>query len=207
MRTSSTERSFVNLSHVVWIGGTSCSGKTTVARPLAKLCGLAVYSTDDHFDRHAWEAGRHTQPKIYAYQRDDPVMDQRDQLPAEKAQLWRGFYAERFRMIATELAAGGPVVAEGVDLLPDCVAAVADPKRSAWLVPAHGFWEPRHFRERSWVESEQTAEAAERSWAYYRDMIDHHHERCAALGPHLIEVDGSLSAADITTGLAGRFGL
>ena len=96
-------------------------------------------------------------------------------------------------MIATELAAGGPVVAEGVDLLPDCVAAVADPKRSAWLVPAHGFWEPRHFRERS--------------WAYYRDMIDHHHERCAALGLHLIEVDGSLSAADITTGLAGRFDL
>ena len=40
-------------------------------------------------------------------------MDQRDQLPAEKAQLWRGFYAERFPMIATELAAGGPVVAEG----------------------------------------------------------------------------------------------
>ncbi len=38
---------------VVWLGGSPCSGKSTVAALLAYGRRAAVYSCDDAFDRHA----------------------------------------------------------------------------------------------------------------------------------------------------------
>ena len=50
--------------HIVFLAGDheyrSEETLPAIARLLAKLCGLAVYSTDDHFERYALEAGRHT---------------------------------------------------------------------------------------------------------------------------------------------------
>ena len=125
-----------DVTHVVWIGGTSCAGKTTVARLLAEACRLEVYSTDKHFDRHAREAVQQTQPAMYAYQQDDPVMYQRHQAPVEKASLWRDFYTERFPMIVAELAEADRIVAEGVDLLPDA-ARIRPPLTKPVVMRAH----------------------------------------------------------------------
>tara|TARA_B100000809_G_scaffold263848_1_gene318093 strand:- start:553 stop:1077 length:525 start_codon:yes stop_codon:yes gene_type:complete len=173
---------------------------------LASACDHGLYSTDEHFDSHARQARQSTQPVMFAYQHDDPMMYQQDQPAAEKAALWRSFYAERFPMIGAELATAGPMVAEGVDLLPDSIASVAASARAVWLLPTRSFWEPRHFS-REYVEAEYTADAAERGWAYYAAMIDHHHERCTVLGQYVIEVDGSVTAEQIATTLTTHFGL
>lgn len=112
---------------------------------LASACDHGLYSTDEHSDRHARQARQSTQPVMFAYQHDDPMMYQQDQPAAEKAALWRSFYAERFPMIGAELATAGPMVAEGVDLLPDSIASVAASARAVWLLPTRSFWEPRRF--------------------------------------------------------------
>jgi 2-phosphoglycerate kinase len=41
------------LEHVVWIGGGSGAGKSTIAQRLAVEYGLQVYATDDAMNRHA----------------------------------------------------------------------------------------------------------------------------------------------------------
>ena len=41
------------LEHVVWLGGASGSGKTTVARQFAEEQGMRLYSTDDAMTGHA----------------------------------------------------------------------------------------------------------------------------------------------------------
>jgi hypothetical protein len=40
------------ISGTKWLGGSPCSGKSTVLALLAKL-GVATYSCDDQFDEHA----------------------------------------------------------------------------------------------------------------------------------------------------------
>src|SRR4051794_31012591 len=41
-----------DLKHVFWLGGSSCAGKTSIARLLAAAHGLLVYSCDDAFEAH-----------------------------------------------------------------------------------------------------------------------------------------------------------
>src|SRR4051812_44033795 len=41
----------------LWIGGSPCSGKSTVAAVIAAARGLPLYSCDDAFERHAVVGG------------------------------------------------------------------------------------------------------------------------------------------------------
>ena len=37
---------------IYWIGGSSCGGKSTLARRLADEHGMALYSCDEHYEEH-----------------------------------------------------------------------------------------------------------------------------------------------------------
>ena len=41
-----------DLSHVYWIGGSGCSGKSSIARILEKDHGFTAYHCDDHWQEH-----------------------------------------------------------------------------------------------------------------------------------------------------------
>ncbi len=41
-----------DLDHVLWLGGSTCAGKTSVAKRLAASHGLRVYHCDDAFEDH-----------------------------------------------------------------------------------------------------------------------------------------------------------
>src|SRR5688572_13227921 len=42
-----------DLAHVYWIGGSPCSGKSSIAQELAETYGLQLYQADDAYVRHA----------------------------------------------------------------------------------------------------------------------------------------------------------
>ncbi|HSS51217.1 MAG TPA: hypothetical protein VLX28_19930 [Thermoanaerobaculia bacterium] len=124
-----------SLSHVLWLGGSACAGKTTAARSLAKTHGLTLYSCDEQFEEHRRRASPERHPHFHR------LMD----LPPEE--LWAPpvaaqvrdlllFYEDEFAMVAEDLREiSGPVIAEGVGLLPALVAAVlAEPHRACWLI-------------------------------------------------------------------------
>ena len=58
-------------NHIWWIGGVTCSDKSTVARLIAERTERQVYSTDDHFGQHAKNAVKQHHPTMYSYQHDD----------------------------------------------------------------------------------------------------------------------------------------
>jgi hypothetical protein len=137
-----------DLTQVLWIGGSAGSGKTTLARSLAARDGLALYSCDDRFEDHRRRAAPAHHPRFHR------VMD----LPpgrlfappaAARAEEILGFYRDEFEMVIEDLRTlPAPVVAEGVGLLPELVAAVCpDPGRSLWRIATPDF-RRRAYRQR-----------------------------------------------------------
>lgn len=194
----------LDLRAVLWVGGCVCAGKTTVAHLLGARLGVPVYGTDASFDEHARQADRQTQPTLWAYQHDDPLFLAACARPgAERARLWRRLYRELFAAVAADLAALGPVIAEGVHLLPECVAACASPRRAVWLVPTRAFYERHQFQRPS--ARERGERSSEEGWAYRAEMIGTTRAVAARLGLDLIEVDGSRSPEQIADDLAASW--
>lgn len=130
------------LSHVSWIGGSACAGKTTLARRLAARHGLVLYSCDDHFEDHRRRADPRRHPRFHGLM-DLPPERLFAPPAAARAEELLGFYRDEWEMVLEDLRARpGPVpaIAEGVGLLPDLVAAVCpDPSRSIWRIATPAF--------------------------------------------------------------------
>jgi len=195
----------VRVPHVLWLGGSTCAGKTTVARLLAAEHGLRLYSCDDAFEEHRRRARpeRHpgfcrimdlSGPELCAL----PVEEQVDGLT--------GFYRDQMEMIVEDLLGlpDGPVLAEGSGLLPDLVAPfLADPGKALWMIATPEFRRSRYPERGSWVR-EAPANVFGR-WMERDDILAARRaERAAALGLAVLTVDGSLSIAE-TAALAGRY--
>ncbi|MFI5907470.1 hypothetical protein [Dactylosporangium sp. NPDC051541] len=175
-----------------WIGGSPCSGKSTVAAAL----GVAVYSCDDAFDRHA-DAGP-TLRKVTAMSVADRLAQPIDVQVEDVFELYR----EEFPLIRADLATGAYGVAEGAALLPQLLHSIAVPAdRAVWLVPTEQF--QRHwYATRPWAQAlvAQTPEP-ERSFDRWMRRDATFARLVAAqardLGYRVITVDGTRTAGAI----------
>lgn len=168
-----------DLTQVLWIGGSAGSGKTILARGLAARRGLALYSCDDHFESHRQRADPRRHPR-FRFLMDLPP-ERLFAPPAEaRAEELLGFYRDEFELVIEDLGTlAGPVVAEGVGLLPELVAAVCpDPSRSLWRIATPGF-RRRAYRRRGDLVRETLAglpDPAFEVWMERDDLIARHLE-------------------------------
>jgi AAA domain len=131
------------LDHVLWIGGGSGAGKSTVAQRLATQYGLQVYATDDAMSRHAAALTAEQAPHLARFR--SMSMDERwlDRTPELMLDTFHWFQGEGFNLIVEDLLRlphDPPVVAEGFRLLPHLVAPLlADVRRAVWLLPTPAF--------------------------------------------------------------------
>ncbi len=159
------------LEHVLWIGGASGAGKTTLATRLARRHGLRWYSADAHTWEHrdaAVRAGHQGAIRWEAMTPDERFTTAVDD-PRELLTLNLDF--ERGPMIVDDLRrlpSAPLIVADGSTVLPELVAqghARAD--RSVWLIPtfeghrayheAHGM---AHLVEYRWLVIEEVERQA-----------------------------------------------
>jgi 2-phosphoglycerate kinase len=202
------------LSHVLWMGGSPCSGKSSIASVLAQRYGVQVYNCDERYDAHLGRASAGKQPVMFeaaAKTWDEVWMRPVAVLVARELE----FYREEFGMVVDDLlrmSIAGPLLAEGTSLLPECVAPLlARPEQAIWVVPAEDFQREKYAR-REWVsdilaQCRQPEEAWEnwmgRDAAFASAVADDARER----GLQVMEVDGSRSVQDNAGMIASQFGL
>lgn len=141
-----------NLSHILWIGGSPCSGKSTIAAALAERHGFAMYTCDDMVDRHTAEAGPDRAPTMHRLGRascDELWMRPLGQQVREEMT----YYDEEFPFILDDLLAkprDRPVIVEGAALMPHLLDRIDTPSdRSIWILPSPAF-QRAHYARRDW---------------------------------------------------------
>ena len=131
------------LASIIWIGGSPCTGKTSVAQRLAEQYGLAAYHFDHHEADHIKRSSAVDEPALHAFLA--MTMDERwvRRSPEEMARNVIFSWTERFRFVLKDLRAmpsESAVIAEGPGLFPDLVAPhLARQQQAIWLVPTAAF--------------------------------------------------------------------
>ena len=194
---------------IYYIGGSPCSGKSTVAEALAARCGLTYFKVDDHleaFTARGAAAGLPVCQRISRMSADatwlrDPLVQCREEFD---------YYAEIAPFVAEMLHAlpPGPVIAEGAAFLPGLVPPSA---RYIAITPTREFQISR-YRERPWVpcilRDCTDKEAAFANWME-RDAIfaEEVRRQCAARSlPHLL-TDGTVSPEERLRQVSAMFHL
>jgi hypothetical protein len=142
------------LSHVYWIGGSPCSGKSSIVERLSKRHAFRSYRADDAFAAHAAQATASAQPHLYHIARMN--WDEIWGRPVEVLlQDEIAAYREEWDMILADLLAlrdDLPVIAESAALLPERVQDVLSERPHAiWIVPTEAFQRETYARRGAWV--------------------------------------------------------
>lgn len=131
-----------HLSHILWIGGSPDTGKTTIARNLAERHHLQAYHYDQHDLRHH-ELLATKDPKYKSFLAAS--LEERWVEPEPEALFQRMMqsFHDRFPLLIEDLIAlprDHRVIVEGFGLLPELLApALMDPAQALWLVPTEAF--------------------------------------------------------------------
>ncbi|HYU35039.1 MAG TPA: hypothetical protein VEW48_23045 [Thermoanaerobaculia bacterium] len=187
---------------VLWLGGSACAGKTSVARLLAAQHSLTLYSCDDHFEEHHRRADPARHPHFLRLM--GRPMEELWAHPAEvQAEELLRFYEDEMEMILEDLKTlPGPVLAEGVGLLPERIAAVCPDPSALWLISTPGF-RRKVYPQRGTFVSKLLARCADPGAAFARwmerdDLIARHLEAEAGrLWLPTLTVDGSQSVEEV----------
>jgi hypothetical protein len=209
-----TEQLHQSLSHVLWIGGGTDSGKTSVARLLSEIHRLPVYHYDQADLRHHLRLAQ-TLPRYTAFL--DASMDERWVHPepeelAERA--WQAF-RDRFALVTEELTAlsfpsGLHVLAEGFGLTPELLEPVlSSPRQAIWLVPTEPFKlaaMQRRGKGRFLGQVSDTGRASRNLLQRDRLLTERIKADASARHMTLLEVDGSETIHAVAARVAAHFG-
>jgi 2-phosphoglycerate kinase len=198
------------LGDQMWIGGSPCSGKSTIASLIAASRNVPLYSCDDAFDRHAAmvePAAGPTLKKVTTMSVGDRLDQPIDVQVSDVFQLFR----EEFPLILRDLGdIDGAAVVEGAALLPALLAAQNIARdRAVWIVPTPDF-QRFHFRQRQWAR-ELLAPLADPQAAFDRWMRRDAAfatlvaEQARDLGYPVITVDGTVSIAEVASAVDHGF--
>jgi hypothetical protein len=200
-----------DLAHILWLGGTPCSGKTSVARRLAEIYALPVYHYDERAKAHEALIRPEPHPAMCAYRAMS--LDERWVLRPVEAMVaaTTAAWVEQFELAIDDLAAQprhAPVLAEGPGLLPDCVAPLlASPRQALWLVPTEAFKRATQpTRGRAWMD--QTSDPTrtyENLLALDLQLARDVKRRAEELGLRVVVVDGSRSVDEMAAVVAEHF--
>ena len=191
-----------DLKHVYWLGGSSCAGKSTIARLFADELGFELYAIDpkwfgDHL--HAADPERHPGMVKYRESLGPTLPEIFNTVPVDdlvESQI--NFFIEEFEMIVDdlyELPKDRPILAEGTALLPPQVGQITDPNRAIWLVATESF--ERKIRQER-IEKDSNERFIPAPW--FDNLIAWSSKRRARtvseaqeLGLEVLETDGSRS--------------
>lgn len=193
-----------HFSQAYMLGGSPCSGKSTIAELLSHEFDLHYYKVDDYEREHLERADPTRHPTMHALSQ----MDWNEiwlRPPQQQVAEEFVFYRERFEMIVQDLAdyhSEHPLLLEGAALLPELLERNgADPQRVMFLVPTQAF-QRTHYSQRPWIKQILTEcddpEQAFENWMMRDHLFGQEILRQAkARHYRTLVVDGKLSIDDL----------
>ncbi|MFC1997796.1 hypothetical protein ACFLXI_09390, partial [Chloroflexota bacterium] len=136
------------------LGGSPCSGKSTIAGKLSARFHLNYYKVDDHFQEHVKRCNPEMHPVMHKISKmgwneiwSRPV----SVLVKEELE----YYRELFGMILQDLGkyeSDWPLIVEGAALLPELINRTSiDPDRVLYMVPTKEF-QIHHYSQREFIQ-------------------------------------------------------
>jgi len=201
-------------SQAYMIGGSPCSGKSTVAEMLAAQYGFHYYKADDYDPEHMQRARPDQQPVMFKISKMS--WDEIWSRPPEKQYADElEYYRERFPFILDDLApvdTGKPVLLEGAAFLPELVCRWPVPHENVvFMIPTSAF-QRHHYSQRPWIpsilEKCQDPTQAFDNWMKRDEFFAQEIARQAQVaGYTVITVDGSVDIQKQYEWLTSRFKL
>lgn len=203
-----------DLAHVYWIGGSPCSGKSSIAQALAETYEMEFYQADDAYVRHAHIVTPDKEPifsKLVHLSPDELWMRDVEEQFVEELALYR----EEFPLILDDLLrlpTTRPVLAEGAALLPECVVPLLlEPRQAIWIVPTPAF-QVEHYTQRAWAKDVvkfcRDPEQAFHNWMQRDIRFARHVERTAGgVNMRTLIVDGACSLIENQASVEHHFQL
>ena len=194
------------MDNVCFIGGSPCSGKSTVAKALADICDMVYYSVDDHLGKYIAQGLNGQIPlvrRMMAMSADETWLRDPKEQCAELLEYFCVMFPFALRDIR-ELGGDKNIIAEGAALLPTKMREI-DIARYFCMIPTREF-QIRHYRERPWVndilKDSSNRETAFAHWMERDALMGEITRRDAARRGYIsVIVDGEKSAPDMV-GLA-----
>jgi shikimate kinase len=199
------------LSHVLWIGGATDTGKTTVSQIIAGRYGLQVYGYDRH-DLAQIKRLAQTKANYRAFLAASVDDNWVHPEPEELLQFTLQAFRDRFPLVVEDLLAlprEPMVVAEGHGLTPELLCPMLSSKHQAiWLVPTEAFkWASMKRRHKPSFRDQTSDPERATSNVFARDMLLAEHVKAGAQsrGLRVYEVDGSRSAEEVAVLIEQHF--
>lgn len=200
------------LKNVFWLGGSPCSGKSSISEILAQRFNLDVYHVDEAFEAHRQRLNSERQPtlsKWLASSWNDRWVQPVESLVEDAIACYR----EHFALIVDDLAArpsGESLLVEGTALLPREVARILRKRSNAiWVTPTDDFQRDHYFK-REWartiVEQCDDPELAFNNWME-RDIrfAEWLETEVTTLDLQLLKIDGTRTVAENAVDVARHF--
>jgi hypothetical protein len=202
------------LKHVFWLGGSPCSGKSSIGKLLAGRFDLDLYRVDEAFGIHAPGLDPAQHPalaKWCASSWDERWMQSIDKLVQDAIAC----YLEHFALIREDILSTlkrKPLLVEGTALLPRQVAGISPEKSHAvWLIPTANF-QREYYAQREWALA-IAAQCSDPEVAFHnwmeRDVrfAEWVEAEATALNLQLLKVDGSRTIEENAEAVAAHFRL
>lgn len=195
------------LAHVLWIGGGTDAGKTTVAEAIVQRYRLQSYNFDrherSHIERRITAGDYQGRKHPYAMTPDEMWIEQTPEVMA--AGVIQG-WARRADFAIDDLLAmpkSPLILAEGPGFFPEAIATLlSSPRQAIWLVPERSFKRQIAMqRGKPSVRHETRDPALATENIIARDLLVTQHVRQEATkrGLRLLEIDGTQTVEEVIT--------
>lgn len=190
--------------NMYWIGGSPCSGKSTIAEMLVKAYDFKYYKCDDYLERYLNVGVEEKDPlmlKISTMSQDEIWLRNVEEQVHEEFDFYR-YALEIIKKDVEEQFPTENVIIEGAAILPEFIKANGiEANRYICMTPSSEF-QIEKYSERTWVKSYLSDcsdwEKAFQNWMArdieYAKVV---RREAVALGYQTIQIDGSRSNEEI----------
>jgi RNA polymerase subunit RPABC4/transcription elongation factor Spt4 len=203
-----------DLSHVFWISGGPCGGKTTAAKILSKDFAFTHYNCDDHRIEHFKRATPDKHPTMC----QKLVWEEFFKLSVDDSMVfWRNYCQERCEMIVEDLYVLPKdilILVDGVYATPEWLMQAGSPQKAVFMFAKEGFLRRNYYNREStrWMRGIfskcSNPEQAQENWIHTTLMIDRDRlESAKRFGFQVIIVDEKSCITDSVEIIKRHFGL